>query len=62
MADFCFCEDSQTLKQQILSLKTSQFKAVCKDDSGYIITQLNQQNSKRWYFLSAYWLCGDVLL
>jgi len=30
-----------------LSLKTSQLKTVCKDDSGYV-TQLKQQKSKRW--------------
>ena len=47
MVDFSFCEGSQKLiKQQILLLKTSQFKTVCKDDSGYI-TQLKQQKSKR---------------
>jgi len=32
--------------------KTSQFKAVCKDDSAYV-TQLKQQKSKRWYYLAA---------
>jgi len=30
----------------IIVKKTSQFKTVCKDDSGYI-TQLKQQKSKR---------------
>ena len=34
---------------------------VCKDESGYIM-QLKQQNSKRWYYLSAHWLSGNVLL
>jgi len=33
--------------------KTSQFKTVCKDDSGYS-TQLKQQKSKRWYYLAAH--------
>ena len=36
----------------------------CKDDIGYVayFAQLKQQNSKRWYYLSAHWLYGDVLL
>jgi len=33
-------------------LKTSQFKTVCKDDSGYITTKTAK--SKRWYYLSAH--------
>ena len=37
---------AELIKQQLLLLKTSQFKTVCKDDSGYI-TQLKQQKSKR---------------
>jgi len=28
-------------------VKNAQFKTVCKDDSGYIVTQLKQQKSKR---------------
>ena len=56
--------------------KTSQFKTVCKDDSG-CITQLKQQKSKRWYYLAAHrhivnvqllrclsksWLCETVIV
>ena len=42
-------------------LKTPQFKAVCKDDSGYTITQLKQQKSKRWYYLAAHRHIVNVL-
>jgi len=31
------------------------------DDNGYI-SPLKQQISKRWYYLSAHWLYGTVLL
>jgi len=41
--------------------KTSQFKTACKNDSSYF-AQLKQQKSKRWYYLSAHWLYGDLLL
>jgi len=37
---------------RLLLLKTSQFKTVCKDDSGYI-TQLKQQKSKKVILLSS---------
>jgi len=45
------CKDYQGLQSQINKTtniigKTSQFKTVCKDESGYI-TQLKQQKSKR---------------
>ena len=30
-------------------------------DSGYV-AQIKQQKSKRWYYLSAHWLYGDVLI
>jgi len=40
--------------------KTSQFKTACKDKSGYV-AQLKQHKSKRWYYLSAHWLYGNVL-
>jgi len=33
--------------------KTSQFKTVCKDNSGYM-TQVKQQKSKKWYYLAAH--------
>jgi len=48
-------------QKSLLLKKTWQFKMVCKDDSG-CSTQLKQQKSKRWYYLSAHWLSGDVLL
>jgi len=31
---------------------------VCKNDSGYI-TQLKQQKSIRWYYLSAHWCAAS---
>jgi len=37
---------------QIIVLKTSQFKTVCKDDSGYV-TQLKEQISKKVILLSS---------
>ena len=43
-----------------LLLKTSQFKTVCKDDSG-CITQLKQQKSKRWHYLAAHRQIVNVL-
>jgi len=52
MAGFRNREDSQSLGSyinktaQIIVLKTSQFKTVCKGDNG-CITQLKQQKSKR---------------
>jgi len=41
---------AKLIKEQILSLKTSQFKTACKDDSG-CITQLKQQKSKKMILL-----------
>jgi len=40
--------------------KISQFRMICKDNSGYI-TQLKQQKSKRWYYLAAHCHIGNVV-
>jgi len=37
---------AKLIKQQILLLKTSQFKTVCKDDSRYV-TQLKQRKNQK---------------
>jgi len=49
----CIC-GSITYILYIIVLKTSQFKTVCKDDSGSITQILKQQKSKRWYYLAAH--------
>jgi len=48
---------------QDIIVKTSQFKTVCKNDD-CCITRLKQQKTKNVirYYLSAHWICGDVLL
>jgi len=44
-----------------LMSKTSQFKTAYKDNSSYVV-QLKQQKSKKLCYLSAHWLCGNLLL
>jgi len=44
----------------LLLFKTSQFKTVCKGESGYI-TQVEQQKSKTWYYLAAHRRIVSVL-
>jgi len=50
---------AKLIKQQILLLKTSQFKTICNDDSGYI-TQLQQKSKKLILFVSTLtmWRCA----
>jgi len=54
MAIFRFFQDGGPPPSSICNYcwKTSQFKTVCKDDSG-CITQLKQQKSKRWWYCLA---------
>jgi len=54
---FILCKNKKVYKVRespyfYYCLKTSQFKTVCKDDSGYV-TQLKQQKSKKVILLSS---------